>query len=1614
MLRVGEATHPGPMPVPGWQFGLCNPSGLNSKTDHVAAMQGDIWVVSETQLSKLGFSKFQQGLKALKSPWKYVVPGAACPERGPTATGTHSGVMLLSQHPARALPHSFDVDMYASARVQVAGVVLHGVWVTVGMLYGVPCNANHKQAKFQTECMLDSLVDRVACQSCGPRIIAGDFNYAVEELSQLNRLRELGFREVQDVAAHQWGQHVSRTGRGAKRIDQVWISPELQTVLLSVQVQFDHWADHAAVISTFKPLGAQAQFDEWYVPAPFPWPSCWQSDVQWCALSDMTTAYAKLWDHLESQARSHHVLHGGRISPVQCGRGQTLNTRPKSYRLTPCRKGRYGEVQPTYMGVSLQHARYFKQLRRLQALMQQLRVEDASSSARDNSVCTWRAIRMAVGFPGGFGPWWLQHQLLPVLPAVLPLHHPGADIVAQMFVSFRAFVQKFESQLAQARYRYGKAKRAHTLNYVFQDCKAAPLPQADTLLDRVEVGVDEVREEDHSIVLTEPVQLIPDIPVVAGGRVLEVLHHEHDQVWVSSLEGVGPGMMLTQERAVMDDRSILLRFKELWQPRWNKLSHVAEGQWTQICDFVRHHFRPIEWHWSPWTAERFVKAVGKKKVKAAKGADGVSQPDLAALPPQACAAFVNLFEAVEQGKGWPLQLSTGFVTSLAKHESAQKEDEFRPVTVYGLVYRLWSSEQAQEALQSLRHVVPQSVQGGLPARQAKAIWYAVAQALEAAYVDNQPLHGLLMDIQKCFNALPRLPLWCALEQLQFPLSTLRGWVSFVSAQTRRFRVRQSVGEPIPSVCGMPEGCALSVFAMVIVDWMLDLWLRQLDVAPTLQTFIDDWSVLFTSHLDFPRIWSLILDFTACMDLTLDLHKTRVWSTTAEARSAFRAGTLDVAHVARLLGAHQNYTRHAWNSTLQKRLDSMPAVWTKLRASLSPYKYKHVALRMLGWPKAFHACSVVHIGQCHFQKVRSGAMRGLKAERKGANPALHLIISHLLGDPEAWVIVQTIRDARDLGGLDRVEQFLALFAHSTEDLPSNGPTSVLKSRLDRLGWVIGGNGLVQDRLGSFSLLSTGWDELYLRVQLSWGHVLHAEVGHRQSFAGIARADLGELHRALRGFGDLDLALLRCYLDGTLYTQNGRAKFQQGVTAQCPWCQQRDGFFHRAWTCAHFADCRSHVSAEQRAAIDGLPECLSVHGWPVVLSEWEVLASYFLSESGVCRESPVHPVKSGEAIQVDLFVDGTAAHPTEPKLRYAAWAITWATGGPGSLLHEVLHGGHVVGLIQSAFRAELTAVVMALRWAVQHGVSVRIWSDCLSVVRGVRRLQRGLGVRPNSSHTDLWLQVMDLLQEIGSDRVCMVKVVSHCAPTCAQDPVEEWAYWHNQLVDQAASVVNERRSEGFWIAWRGLADALQFHRKLHHAILQVLLRTARKSVQEKKPDYAYRQVVETVEPPAMPLPDTWVLPSKMFLRHGQANVEAVHSWWQQIGRVVMGGDGQLTYVSGLQLFLDFYLETKHAGPWVFRKKWYTNADAVPARGVQAWGARVKAFLSLLQVYLKANQVSLTKKMTRPTSSAISTWLVCYRLRYPVARLRKLDDEIYRVAGRQLVSGSDIASFSPLQAD
>ena len=1515
LFRIGEAQHPGPCSVDDWHFGIFNPSGLCSKTDQVVAMPGDVWVASETHLTKSGVTKLRTGLRALGSHYKYIVPGAPCSQRSSADVGIYSGVSLISAFPARPLPHDFCQDSFATSRIQVAGVQVGNQWIHVGMLYGVPKGKTHANALFQTEVLLEQLVDRVGQQVCGPRIVCGDFNFEEDCLYQTHRLRELGFVEVQTYAMMKWGLPQVPTGRGTKKLDQIWISRELQAQLLSIDVQHDWWPDHAIVQCRFGGCSVAQQSNFWRLPHRFPWPQGWEGQISFDPSLNLTEAFAKLWIDIEAQAEACVQSKGGAVPGVSKGRAQTLQPSVFKPRNVPCKLGRQGDINPKFHGASLMHARLFKQLRRVQALA---RLTAKHSFPIEKALDLWQAIKRAPGFAGGFCWWWMANIVDSPFEAGIPWFLPDNAKIQHMFEALHSFVREFENHLMNTRVTQAKDRRRQDLNVVFQDCgKEAPLA-IDSLV-KVSTGtIETVCPDDVSIIFHDPFPLLPRCPVISNGKPLDVIVHSHDQMWLSSIENLQPGDVVSQEQVHSSDNEIITALETVWRQRWIKLSHVQPGQWDQIGSFISHHFRPVEWSFPTITSQQFRRCVETKKRRAATGSDGISRLDMMNLPQSAVDAHVTLLSAVETQGSWPDQLCTGFVASLDKNKGQTDVDAYRPITIYPLVYRLWSSIRSRQALHCISTELPNSVFGGIPGKQAREVWFAMNQLIEMAHAESASLFGIVLDIRRAFNALPREPIWLLLHRLSFPSHLLRTWSAFVAKQVRRFKVRSSIGAAVPSCTGLPEGCGMSVFGMVLIDLLLDVWLTNMVPSPhRLFSFVDDWQVAFPNLDTFHQVWSAIEAFTRRLDLDLDLGKSYAWGAQTRDRPAMNDLLLSTTLASRILGAHTNFSFRPGNKTLVERINGMKPTWKRLGSSLSPLKAKMLAIRQLAWPRALHGIASVHLGSEHYGHLRTGALRGMKSARVGANPMLHLTSWSPLADPEFWAIVDTVRDARAQGNCDQLYCLLQQFSMQSSAVPSNGPTVILAKRLQRLGWNLSSQGTFVDSIGTIDVLNQHWDAVFSRMQWSWPRVMVTAVAHRKSYTGLQHADIDETRAMLAKFGEADQVFLRCGLDGTLYQDSQKDKQNRGQATLCIHCQQPDSFRHRLWECSTFASARA--SFQWTSLLPTLPPCLTSHGWAVIPPTWPALVRYF---EGVAE--PNHVVAAQmEGKQCHLFTDGACSHPTEPKLRYASFAVTVAGTSLNLLEHKLLLAGHVPGQHQTAYRGELYAMLVAIRFAALTHQQVCIWSDNKAVVRRVRSLQAGAGVKPNSSHSDLWGEIHTLLTNCR-DRITICKVVSHGAGDKAQSDIEEWAFWHNALVDHAALKYNETRPPVFWELWTKVAMELEHFRKVHHGVLQVILQVGRMGSQldrvakqsgnfqaETAPSGGLEGIADNA--PSQ-IPAAWTFSQKLIKHCTLSNLNVVQRWWLKHGVPHLTQTSGLAWISGLQLYVDFLLEHGAHGPFM----------------------------------------------------------------------------------------------------
>lgn len=290
-----------------------------------------------------------------------------------------------------------------------------------------------------------------------------------------------------------------------------------------------------------------------------------------------------------------------------------------------------------------------------------------------------------------------------------------------MFDVMAKEVRRFEQSLTAHRTRVAKQRRQDHMKYVFADCKDPRPKPIDSLVQRTEVIIEDVVPAENAVVLAQPVTLDASLPMVTGGIPRVIVAHCEDKVWLESVDDIEVGQTLIQEEIASSDAAIMQKLREVWEPRWNKLSHVTASHWDDINSFAAKMLPPIQWSFPAWTGTQVRAQIQMKKPTAGVGPDGVTQTDLAALPSAGCEALADMYKAIENGATWPIQTSTRFVASLAKCEDATGPDQYRPVTVYSLPYRLWSSARSRQALLALERTLPESVQGGCPFRASKNI-----------------------------------------------------------------------------------------------------------------------------------------------------------------------------------------------------------------------------------------------------------------------------------------------------------------------------------------------------------------------------------------------------------------------------------------------------------------------------------------------------------------------------------------------------------------------------------------------------------------------------------------------------------------------------------------------------------------------------------------------------------------------------------------------------------------------------------------------------------------------------------------------------------------------------
>ena len=1608
--RIGEAANPGPTQS-NFALGVFNPSGLKGKSPYIVSHLsfGDLWAVSETHLCHQSLAQFRSSSHFAKSPFRYSVGGYPVPaQQNRMYHNAWRGVAVLSKYPTRPVPSELPSELFQSSRVVITTSLVHDMWVTGGTVYGEPDSSSYPFQKTNNEALLHHVANHVCHLSRGPRYVAGDWNVAPDSLPVFAQLEAAGFRDLQDIALSQWGVPVQHTCKQATRKDFCFVSPELQQLLLAVHVDQDIFPDHAVLWGEFRPLSSAAPRQIWPLPQPFPWPNQWPVDADFwnTAQGSCEDKYQALWQHIETRAAAALPFP---VSSRMLGRASTRSTiQIHDGKISPPKAARKGDIQPQFVGATFRHAQWLRQTRRLQTY---LRYVKAHSCDTLHVKRVWGSILRATGFHPGFSIWWTTNTVRTFgAPAVIPLLPPAGPVVVAIFDTMQLALRAFETDLRNSSRLYTRLKRDTNPNAIFHDLREFTPRGVEVLLRQVPAQIVEVRLDDQSVVLNRPVQFVPDVPIVSHGAALPVVYAEHDCIWLEDVSGLSPGCPVTQLSQIGTHDDLSREFLTTWKGMWERHRDVPLDRWRTILDFARQHLPRKQMDWPGLDVEALRACLTYKKPTTAGGLDGVTLSDLKAMPDGALHNFTQLFAQAEVTGAWPSQVVAGRVSCLAKTPVPEKVLDFRPITVLGLLYRCWGTYHARHVIRALEDILPIGLYGSRPRRYAGQLWSHVLWAIEHAYASSIPLCGIIVDIQKAFNFLPRLVVFESCALIGLPFGLLKGWAGALTCMERRFQLCGSLTEPALSDCGLPEGCALSCVGMMVVDMLFHAWMTNFFPLCQPLSYVDDWQVLLTSPDLIGNTFHCIEQFTHAIDLLLDQRKTHTWSVSGVGRQSLRDQGLDVVHYGHNLGAHVQFSRQHTNSVLMERVNGITSLWPRLRLSACGYAQKIRAIKAAAWPRCLHGVAAATLSFATFKALRSGAMKGIRADSAGANPMVHLgLIEAVDVDPLGWAILQTLRLTRDCGSQENVEQVLAEIVSGVSAVPNNSITHTLCTRIQLLGWHIDAQGSIHDLLGSFSLFGVSVAEIHYRMSLQWPYVVAAHTAHRRCFSGLEQIDPSDTKLWLQSLDVADQALFRKLLNGSHVTQNGKAYCQEVESDVCPYCHCSDSRYYRFWECAQFASFRSHLCADTLRCICDLPEALTESGWslqPTTALEWN---QYFAA-----IEEPNVPSFefSGD---VHLFTDGSCYAQQDVHLRFAGWAVVQASfaGVHDYTGSRILDSGVLPGLLQSSVRAEIYAVLHALRLTVHHAGSVYIWTDCDAVVRRLCRILAGAHVRTNSAHADLWSSISQCL--VGrTRRVFITRVAAHRCPEDASTALAEWCFRNNGLADKQAGRANVQRTAAFWALQRRHSLAVAGIAFLNRTVQAVLLQISQEVVRQETPCLVELPALP-VEP-ALPL-QPWTglprltIPAAATRWYGDAIVRTLASWFWY---AVTDSLSPIAWVSHFQLYADFMLSMGHPGP-VHIDRW-RDGSVLPwvSLAGYAYKQRTRWFTKVLKEILRHQGVKLQMGYGKPCSQMLLFHTGVIAVPWPRYRLSLVDDWFLRCSdGNTFRRQSKVLDRMPIAA-
>ena len=361
--------------------------------------------------------------------------------------------------------------------------------------------------------------------------------------------------------------------------------------------------------------------------------------------------------------------------------------------------------------------------------------------------------------------------------------------------------------------------------------------------------------------------------------------------------------------------------------------------------------------------------------------------------------------------------------------------------------------------------------------------------------------------------------------------------------------------------------------------------------------------------------------------------------------------------------------------------------------------------------------------------------------------------------------------------------------------------------------------------------TALQTLEKRLEHAWVCKVGALVACREGFQGMEFVSTSLTLPQGMPTDQESGGLLRTVLNGTFFTRDKQYSCGTVASTRCPFCQATDGIIHRHYSCQHFQKERDQLPKHIFTFLDEAPPCTVQHGWICEPAEVRLLRSELASLPDLTGDfigQWVHQLSD----PIHLFCDGSCIQPTIPELRVATWGVCIANLEEDTF--SPLSQGPVWGIHQSSTRADFTAAISSIRFALHIRKQCWIWTDNQTVFEflqctwkpefSVHIMDKDHDLRTTLLTLSRRAQQLDLLGSV-------MKVRSHMKLEAFTDVVEQWAIHGNTFADHCAETARSGFHPNFWSLWEAASQQIFYLREVCTVLHSFFISIGQKVLSQK---------------------------------------------------------------------------------------------------------------------------------------------------------------------------------------